>query len=245
MSTQLLVAEVKAELKAQGRSYADLARELDLSESSVKRMLAAGGEMPLSRVDEICRALGLDFAELARRVATQAPLLRELTLAQERAVVADRVLLSVALCCLSQWRLEQIVAHYRISEAEAVRALAQLDRLGIIELRPLNRYKLLVAKTLRWRPQGPVMHFFREQVMADFFAGGFDGEDEWLTLVHGQLVPAHARELVQRLARVAEDFARQHLLDQSTPSEQKRPYSIVIGQRSWVHQGLRNLQRRA
>jgi hypothetical protein len=37
------------------------------------------------------------------------------------------------------------------------------------------RYKPKVAKTLRWRPQGPGMQFLRERVTADFFAGAFDG----------------------------------------------------------------------
>jgi hypothetical protein len=54
-----------------------------------------------------------------------------------------------------------------------------LDGLGVIELRPHNRYKFRGAKTLRWRPQGPVMTFFRERVMADFFADGLDGEGEF------------------------------------------------------------------
>ena len=242
-STQSLVALIKAELKTQGLSYAELAQALDLSESSVKRMLAPGGEMPLSRVDEICRVLKLEFAELAGRLAAQAPDLRELSLEQERAVVASPVLLLVAICCLSHWAIEDVLSRYRIAEADAVAALAQLDRLGVIELRPHNRYKLKVAKTLRWRPQGPVMQFFRERVMADFFAGGFDGEGELLTLVHGEFGAGHARELAERLQRTADDFARQHLLDQKLPSSEKRPYSVVIGLRSWVFEAFRDLER--
>ena len=58
--------DLKKALKAAQMTYADLARALGLAESSVKRMLARGG-LPLSRVDAICRALKLDFAELARR----------------------------------------------------------------------------------------------------------------------------------------------------------------------------------
>ena len=158
-------------------------------------------------------------------------------------MVADAKLLLMAICCLSQWTFEQIVANYRLSEAEATRYLAQLDRLGIIELKPLNRYKLQVAKTFRWRPQGPVMHFFREQVMADFYAGGFDGDGELLTLVHGQLGQAKARELVERLQRVAEDFARQHLLDQKLPEAEKRQYTLVMGMRSWLFEHFKHLQR--
>ena len=44
-----------------------MARALGMAESSVKRMLARG-DMPLSRVDAICRALKLDFADLASAV---------------------------------------------------------------------------------------------------------------------------------------------------------------------------------
>ena len=242
-STQTLVAAIKAELKQRGLSYAEVARELKLSESSVKRMLAPGGEMPLSRVDELCRVLQMDFTELAARMAQAMPLRRELSLAQERAVVADPKLLLMAICCLSQWTLEQVLASYRISEAEATRYLVQLDRLGIIELRPLNRYKLLVAKTFRWRPHGPVMQFFRAEVAQDFFAGGFDGDAELLMLVHGQLGHGMARELVERLQRVAEDFARQHLLDQKLPEAEKRPYTLVMGMRSWLFEHFRHLQR--
>jgi transcriptional regulator with XRE-family HTH domain len=242
-STQTFVEIIKAELKSQGLSYADLARELALSESSVKRMLAPGGEMPLSRVDEICRVLKTDFAELSRRLVEHGSLRMELSLAQERAVVADAKLLLMAICCLSQWTFEQILASYRLSEAEATRYLVELDRLGIIELKPLNRYKLHVAKTFRWRPNGPVMQFFRERVMNDYFSGGFDGETELLMLVHGELGHGMARELVERLQRVAQEFARQHLLDQKLPDEQKKPYTLVMGMRSWVFEAFKHLQR--
>ena len=243
-STHALLAVIKAELKAQSISYGQLAQALDLSESSVKRMFAAGGEMPLSRIDEICRVLRCDFAELSRRLVAAEPLRKELTLAQERAVVADDRLLLMAICCLSQWTAEQISAHYRLDDAEVTKYLAQLDRLGIIELRPLNRYKLQVAKTFRWRPQGPVMQYFREEVMQDFYAGGFDGEGELLMLVHGQLAPSKARELNERLQRVAEDFARQHLLDQKLPDAEKRQYTLLMGMRGWLFERFQHLQRR-
>ena len=106
MSTTLdLVGTIKKELKAAQMTYADLAQALGMAESSVKRMLAKG-DMSLSRVDEICRALRIDFAELARRVADAQPLLKEMTAEQERAVVADKKLLLVAICVLSQWTLE-------------------------------------------------------------------------------------------------------------------------------------------
>ena len=52
--------------------------------------------------------------------------------------IARLWLLLTAICVLSQWTLEQITGSYRLSEAECIKYLAQLDRIGIIELKPLN-----------------------------------------------------------------------------------------------------------
>ena len=241
-TTQALIERMKTELKSAGLTYAALARELGMAESSIKRMFARG-EMPLSRVDEICRVLKTDFAELARQIVATQPQRRELTPEQEKAVVADRKLLLMAICCLSQWTFEQIVANYALTDAECIKYLAQLDRLGIIELRPLNRYRLQVAKTLRWRPDGAVMQYFRKHVVADYYSGGFDGKGEMLMLVHGQIGRSLAALFNERLQRVAQDFAQQHLADQKLPQDQRRPYTLLIGMRSWLFAAFRDLKR--
>jgi hypothetical protein len=119
----------------------------------------------------------------------------------------------------------------------------QLDRLGIIELRPLNRYRLQVAKTFRWRPDGPVMQYFRKHVVTDYYSGGFDGEGEMLMLVHGQIGRSLAALFNERLQRVAQDFAQQHLADQKLPQDQRRPYTLLIGMRSWLFAAFRDLKR--
>lgn len=241
-TTADLIRILKAELKTAGITYAQLARQLDMAESSVKRMFAQG-DMPLSRIDEICRVLRTDFAELARRVAEEQPPRLELTLEQERALVTDRKLLLAAICCLSQWSFEQVLASYDYTEPELVGHFVQLDRLGIIELKPHNRYRVKMVKTFRWRPQGPVMQFFRAEVVPDYFKGGFDGTGEQLMLVHGEINRSIAPLYNERLARIASDFAQQHLADQRLPADQKRAYTVVIGMRSWLFGPFRDLRR--
>ena len=241
-TTQDLVTALKAELKLANITYADLADKLSMSESSIKRIFAKA-DMPLSRIDDVLRVLKMDFAELARKIADAQPLRRELTLEQERAVVADRRLLLLAICCLSQWTFEQMTSTYTFSDAECVAYLLVLDRVGIIELRPLNRYRLKVAKGFRWRPHGPVMEYFRKHVAADYYSGGFDGDGELLMLVHGQISQAQASNFVERLQRVGQDFAQQHLADQKLPGEHKRSYTLVVGMRSWLFAAFRDLKR--
>lgn len=241
-TTKDLVQALKAELKRAGITYAELARRLGIAESSVKRIFAKA-DMPLSRVDEVLAVLRIGFAELAEQVVHAQPLRRELTLEQERAVVADRKLLLVAICCLSQWTYEQIVATYTLSEAETVRHLVRLDRLGVIELRPLNRYRVKLDKTFRWRAQGPVMDYFRREVVPDYFGGGFDAEGETLMLVHGRISKSLAGIFVERLQRVGQDFAQQHLADQKLPDDKKDAYTLVVAMRSWLFAAFRDLKR--
>lgn len=231
-TTSTLIDAIKDELKSAHMTYADLAHRLGIAESSVKRMLAKR-DMPLSRVDAICNALKIDFADLARHVADAQPLLAELSLSQEKSVVADKKLLLMAICVLSQWTIEQITSHYRLTEAEAIKYLVQLDRIGIIELRPLNRYRLKLAKTFRWRPHGPVMNYFRENALLDYFSGGFEKEAESLLMVHGSISKSMAPSFVERLQRVAQDFAQQHQTDQKLSNQHREGYTLLLAMRSW------------
>jgi DNA-binding Xre family transcriptional regulator len=243
MSTSFDVIQLlKAELKQARVTYAELGAQLGLAESSVKRMFSKG-DMPLTRIDDICRVLKCDFGELARKLADSELLREELSAEQEQAVVSDQRLLVVALCTLSQWPFEQMIATYDLNEVEAVRHLTQLDRLGVIELRPFNRYRLKLAKTFRWRPNGPVMQFFRDHGVEDYFSGGFDGEGEVLSLVHGHISLPMAKVFQERLQRFAEDFARQHTADQRLPASHKRGFTAVVGLRSWTFGPLRAMLR--
>jgi DNA-binding Xre family transcriptional regulator len=241
-TTHDLVLMLKKELKASGQTYADLAQKLGMAESSVKRMFAKA-DMSLSKIDAICQSLRLDFAELARRVADAQPMLEVLSPEQEAAVVADRKLLLVAICVLSQWTLEQIVGHYRLSDAQVIQCLAQLDHIGIIELRPLNRYRLKLAKTFKWRSHGPVMQFFREHAVLDYFSGSFDGQGEGVLLVHGSISKSLAPGFMERMQRVAQDFAQQHQSDQKLAEQHKEGYTLLLAMRSWEFEAFAHLRR--
>lgn len=244
-SSHQLILEIKRELKASGMTYVALAGKLGMAESSVKRMLAANtkGDVSLGKVDAICRALKIDFAELARRVADAQEWVTELTLEQERSVAGNQKLMLVAICVLSSWTLEQITTEYKISQAECVGLFARLDRIGIIELRAQNRYTLKLAKTFKWRPHGPVMQFFREHAVMDYFSGGFDAASEGLLLVHGQVSATTAPVFLERLQRLAQDFSSQHLIDHKLKPEQREGYTLLLAMRQWDFAAFEALKR--
>jgi hypothetical protein len=87
------------------------------------------------------------------------------------------------------------------------------------------------------------MQYFREHVVGDYFSGGFDGEGETLMLVHGQIGRSLAALFNERLQRLAQDFAQQHLADQKLPAERRTAYTMIVGMRSWLFAAFRDLQR--
>jgi transcriptional regulator with XRE-family HTH domain len=241
--TRDLISSLRAELKAAGLTYADLADALGTSESTVKRMFSKG-DMTLSRVDEILKVLSLDFADLARRMAQAEPEMIELSDAQEKVLVADRKLMMIALSCQSEWSFEQMMDFFVFSRAELVGFMTKLDKLGLIELRANNRYTLKLAKGFRWRPHGPVMTYFREKAMTDYFSAGFDGQGEQLVLVHGSIAASSVPGFNDRMRRLATDFSRQHLNDHHLDDEHKRSITMVLAMRDWLFSEFVDLTRK-
>jgi lambda repressor-like predicted transcriptional regulator len=241
-ATQVLTAALKAELRRAGITYAQLAVHLELAESSVKRIFSRG-ELTLARIDQVLALLQLDFVDLAREVAQATPARQTLSAEQEAAVVADPHMLLVAICVQARWTAAQILETYAITSARLVAALTALDRLGFIELRAHNRYRLKVDQTFRWQPDGPVMAFFRRHAVPDYFEGGFDDPGEHLAVVHGQIAHARAAVFHDRLQSVAQDFVHQHVADQTRPADDKTAYTLVLGMRSWLFEPFRALLR--
>ncbi|MDH5211717.1 MAG: helix-turn-helix transcriptional regulator, partial [Betaproteobacteria bacterium] len=83
-----IVDALKRCLRARGMTYAKLARELRLSEASVKRLFSRR-TFTLSRLEEILRVLELDLAELARMTRSANSPEAQLSLEQETLLASD------------------------------------------------------------------------------------------------------------------------------------------------------------
>ena len=166
-----LVAALRHALKARGITYRQLAGALAVSEPTVKRMFA-GRAVTLARLEAVCELAGVDLYELARMARREAAVPRELAPEQEEALARDARLLTVFHLLLSEWTAVEILADYALTEAELVRLLARLERLGLIELAPGNRVRLRCARHVDWRSDGPVRRAYAERVLREFLPPG-------------------------------------------------------------------------
>ncbi|HJV52743.1 MAG TPA: helix-turn-helix transcriptional regulator [Noviherbaspirillum sp.] len=237
-----LVDSLKRELKARGITYAELAKRIGMSEASVKRMFSQKN-FTLQRLDEILKASEIDFRDIALIAHDESRLISELSYAQEKEIIGDTKLFVVAVSALNHLTVEQIVQTYQITEAEVVKYLVRLDRIGFIELLPNNRVKLLVSRTFRWIPNGPIQNHFREQAYGDYLESKFDGEHELMRLVNVMLSKQSIAALLNRLTQVAREFSQQHQEDAKLPFEDRYAISFMLAARPWMPKKFQELLR--
>lgn len=230
--TQNLVNTLKHLLKVRRLSYADVAAHLQLSEASVKRQFSQQS-FSLRTLESICDLLQLELGELVQAAEQAQAGVSRLSAAQEAELVRDPRRVLVAVCVLNHWTLAQIVATYRLSEAECIGHLLQLDQLGMIRLQPENRVKLLVARDFAWLPGGPIHHFFRERAQTDFLNSDFRQSGELLRFQHAMLSPAANLRFQQRLHRLLQEFAELHEDGITEPASTRHGTSLLLAMRPW------------
>jgi transcriptional regulator with XRE-family HTH domain len=239
----LLVAELKRYLKAQGITYAALGRQLDLSESSVKRLFARQ-TFSVQRLEQICNLVGLEISDLVALMNERREFVTELTPEQEGALLADPKLLLTMYLLLNGWPLEEITSTFAIEAPEAERLLIRLHRARIIELLPFNRVKLLTARNFTWRKNGPVQRFFTREVQREFLDSTFAGPGEHFRFVAGLLSAASLAQLQQSLDRVAREFDELVRRDTALPLSERRSSSAVLALRPWEFSAFAALRRK-
>ncbi|WP_026354322.1 helix-turn-helix domain-containing protein [Massilia niastensis] len=227
-----LIVTLKRQLKQQGMTYRDVAAALGLSEPSVKRLFASE-QFTLDRVIEVCNLLGFTLAELAQEAQQGQRRLRTLSAEQEGELVSDAKLLLVAVCALNHWSLADMLAVYRLTEAECVQHLLRLDRLRLITLLPGNRIRLNVARDFDWLADGPIRRYFREQGMHEFLDGGFDQQGESLDFAHGMLTESAQAKLRAELRQLRARFAQLHEESLAAPLAQRRGSGLLLALREW------------
>jgi transcriptional regulator with XRE-family HTH domain len=238
-----LLDALKKLLKARGVTYRELAQRMHLSEASVKRLFSTG-RFTLARVEEVLAILDADILELARLAGAARQHVGELTEAQEQALAQDPALLGIAYLLLTGVTPSRIRSQYEVSEPMLIGALAQLDRLKIIDLLPANRIRLRVPNNMRWRPDGPLSRRYRTQAIGDFFSSSFVQPLDRIRFLVGELSPGSIGMLQKKLDSLAAEFSEMLELDAASGPRERRNVGLVLAIRPWTFPVVSVLKRR-
>lgn len=237
-----LVEVLKRELKSRGITYAKVAKHLDLSEASVKRLFSRK-DLTLKRIDGICELANIEFSMLAETLAREESRISELTLPQEQEIVGNIKLFLVAVLSLNHVSFDEMLGTYQFTKPELIKLLTRLDRLKFLKLMPNNRIRLEVAPTFAWRPDGPIQHYFKDRAAKEYFRASFAGEDEILFLINGILSKPSRVAMIGRLRRLAREFSEAAAEDVRLPIPDRRSISMVVAFRHWDMEAFAALRR--
>lgn len=240
--TDALIKALKKQLKAHGKTYADVASGLQLSEASVKRLFAEQS-FTLQRLEKICQLIGMDISDLVQVMVSDRHTVTQLSHEQEDTIVSDLLLLMVTVCVMNGYTYEDLFTQHKLDEHEVIQKLAILDRLKIIDLLPGNRIKLRIAPNFSWLPNGPIQQFFQSKIEQDFFNSRFDQDDECLLVINGLLSSAGNADLQKKMRRLANEFSSRCEEDQSQPIEQRHGTTLVVAMRQWQYRLFDQYQR--
>ena len=236
-----IVAELKRALRETGHTYADVARKLELSVASVKRLFSTE-DLSLQRVDQICELIGRDLRDILDQAADRTAPTEQLTLAQESELVSDPKLLFVTWLVLIRTPFEEMIRDYLFTEREALQYLIRLDRLKVIELQPGNRVRLLVSRHFSWRTGGPVQKYLHQKLLREFFASPFAGPLEEFFFHGGRVSDEALAQLKRALRSASRECAEIIERDRSTTQERKGA-AFVLAVRPWNYTGFAQFDR--
>lgn len=146
---------LKSVLKARRMTYAALAELLGLSEPTIKRIFAER-DCKLSRMNEICAALGLTLDDLvaeANRVDVRST---QLTDRQEAQLAEDRPAFNLFVLLLDGMTIDAIQEQYQLEKQRIFKLGMTLEKVGLAEVMPGNRIRLTVQSPVEFRRDGPL-----------------------------------------------------------------------------------------
>jgi len=220
---------LKQVLRAQGIQYRELSEKLDLSEPTIKRLFQ-DQDCKLSRLMEICDAIGMSFSDLVAMEQNKPAEPSRLPLDTEQALARKPALMSCFMLLLSGFDSDTIASHYKLSDSDIYRYLRDLEKLELISLGTNNRVHFRVNKPIRWRLDGP-LHKLLVEVNQTFLGRVIEQhtDEDYQFYSTSRLLSEHsAEQLQQSLDKVYQQFQQLANQDQLFyPEEQLRPWKLV------------------
>ena len=237
-----LVDTLKTELRKRRKTYRHIAAELELSESSVKRLLG-GSDISLKRLQSICDLIDLDLAELMRLAEEERRNLHCLSLEHEQTLVGDTKLLLLTIYLANGWTYQQVLDLYHIDPYEGQRMLTLLDGMNIIELLPENKVRVLLAPDFEWLTDGPIAKYFQTEIQSRFFDSPFDEEGAIRIVMNGWLSKHSLLAFKDNVRRLAKEYEMQIADDKNVPMPERLGTTMVLAIRPWQFEVFDELAR--
>jgi len=243
MQSKSIHDALKRIMRSKGKTYAEAAEVLELSEASVKRLFSSAG-LSLNRLETLCNWLGIDIKEVVLESERQQPLITQLSPEQEQELTQDTRLLLICYLVINHWKEYEIKQQFEITEAELNKHLIKLEKLGLVELSTYNRIRVLTARNFNWSKNGPVEKFFNQKIIPEFMKTNFEHQNEKMHFIGGMLSEAAILKMHEKLDEVARYFDQLVSDDLRLPANKRYGVAMMLGFRRWEFAKILGVKRR-
>ena len=224
----LVMAELKKSLKRQGTSYAELARQLDVPESTLKKWFNAK-DGSFNRIDMICEAMGLSIFGVIRNAEEQNVQTFTFSDAQQKYFMKDKEAFAIYwLVVYERLSTTEVMEKLRIEKSVLNKALLRLDKIGLVQLGADDNLRIPKMRPIRWKFEGEFMiELLREWVTEIFQDNLTNKKDSMMMLQFFQLTPQYEEELKRDIALLEEKYARRTILELKNPEQKLKQVRFI------------------
>ena len=219
-------------LKSKKIRYRDLARELGISEQSIKRLFA-GDDCSLERLEKICQVLGISFFDLVKMGEEKRAPTFTLSETVEAALASDPALFSFFQLLLLERSVERVMRKSGLKEVKIRSGLRRLEDLGILELHPHDHIRWKVVGTHNWLMGGPLQRKFSKvwsEEFLDYLIKNPSGSGHYFTFSSRHISNDVLEKFIFELKDLVTRYRRLVYLDEKLkPSEELKEVSWIIG----------------
>lgn len=155
-------------IKKNGISYFDLAKNLGVSEATVKRRLN-GGQLTLSQLMEFSEILNISVYDLIETSRNQDTKPCQFSHAQEELLGKDLSYLQIFRLSMLKSSFSDIQKYLDLSELELRKKLKRLEKVGLVRLMPEDRIVPILTYPVKWIEGGPLQKAYFKKNISSLF----------------------------------------------------------------------------
>jgi transcriptional regulator with XRE-family HTH domain len=224
-----LIDRIKQLLKKKGLTYANVAKGLNVSESTLKRWFSQKN-FSLKQMEQICNFAGISVEELMKTNLLQQ---RQEYFSEQQEELFDKNEKAMALFYLTTFGLsfDEIHTNYHFEKAELIKLLNQLEKVNLIELHPNNHIVKKIDLSTMWIPKGKLSTKYFKQIRQEFMNTYFSDHDETQHFHSGRLTSESNKIIQKKIDKLVEEIRELYLLDANEKTAEN--ISVFIGMRPW------------
>lgn len=160
---------LKTLMKSKKATYETMAIALKTSPATIKRRLN-GDDLTLQQVKDLASALSVSFyeiIELSKYVKREPHLF---TSEQENILASDLKIQMLFRYILAGTSFSEIKSNLKLSEKDLRKHARDLEKVGLTQLLPGDRFISLVHYPVRWQPNGALQKAYGEFVLENIFS---------------------------------------------------------------------------